>query len=205
LRCPVPGKQNAPNLAIALFNSLISSASRTAAVAGVQIPFWRLIPILGEAVCNDIAITVRSSQQLTPIQSSRYRLCAVLSARKILSVAIICARVNSSVSPGRTKQALTETGTASRGGPEKRGTHGAGNPGWLWIQPRRINGEGCPQASEPHFAHIPTIRQWKLASLPKHLSVDEVDRTLATCEKSPVGKRVRSNLRSPALRVSSEV
>ena len=34
---------------------------------------------------------------------------------------------------------------------------------------------------------VPTIRQWKLASLPKHLSVDEVDRTLATCdEESPV-------------------
>ena len=37
---------------------------------------------------------------------------------------------------------------------------------------------------------VPTIRQWKLASLPKHLSVDEVDRTLATCDKtSAVGKR----------------
>lgn len=42
---------------------------------------------------------------------------------------------------------------------------------------------------------VPTIRQWKLASLPKHLSVDEVDRTLATCdEKSPVGKRDRAIL-----------
>lgn len=42
---------------------------------------------------------------------------------------------------------------------------------------------------------VPTIRQWKLASLPKHLSVDEVDRTLATCdEESPVGKRDRAVL-----------
>ena len=42
---------------------------------------------------------------------------------------------------------------------------------------------------------VPTIRQWKLASLPKHLSVDEVDRTLATCdEQSPVGKRDRAIL-----------
>ena len=39
---------------------------------------------------------------------------------------------------------------------------------------------------------VPTIRQWKLASLPKHLSADEVDRTLATCdEQSPAGKRDR--------------
>ena len=37
---------------------------------------------------------------------------------------------------------------------------------------------------------VPTIRRWKLASLPKHLSAEEVDRTLKTCdEKSPVGKR----------------
>lgn len=42
---------------------------------------------------------------------------------------------------------------------------------------------------------VPTIRQWKLAPLPKHLSVDEVDRTLATCdEESPVGKRDRAIL-----------
>lgn len=42
---------------------------------------------------------------------------------------------------------------------------------------------------------VPTIRQWKLASLPKHLSVDEVDRTLATCDnESPVGKRDRAVL-----------
>ena len=42
---------------------------------------------------------------------------------------------------------------------------------------------------------VPTIRQWKLASLPKHLSVDEVDRTLATCDaQSPVGKRDRAIL-----------
>jgi integrase len=42
---------------------------------------------------------------------------------------------------------------------------------------------------------VPTIRQWKLASLPKHLSVEEVDRTLATCDKeSPVGKRDRAVL-----------
>jgi len=42
---------------------------------------------------------------------------------------------------------------------------------------------------------VPTIRQWKLASLPKHLSVEEVDRTLATCdEQSPVGKRDRAVL-----------
>jgi len=40
---------------------------------------------------------------------------------------------------------------------------------------------------------VPTIRQWKLASLPKHLSAEEVDRTLETCdEKSPVGKRDRA-------------
>lgn len=37
---------------------------------------------------------------------------------------------------------------------------------------------------------VPTIGQWKLVSLPKHLSTDEVDRTLATCdETSPAGKR----------------
>ena len=42
---------------------------------------------------------------------------------------------------------------------------------------------------------VPTIRQWKLASLPKHLSAEEVDRTLKTCdEKSPVGKRDRAIL-----------
>jgi len=42
---------------------------------------------------------------------------------------------------------------------------------------------------------VPTIRQWKLASLPKHLSVEDVDRTLATCdEQSPVGKRDRAIL-----------
>ena|SRR5665213_315138 len=42
---------------------------------------------------------------------------------------------------------------------------------------------------------VPTIRQWKLASLPKHLSVEEVDRTLTTCdEQSPVGKRDRAIL-----------
>ena len=42
---------------------------------------------------------------------------------------------------------------------------------------------------------VPTIRQWKLAPLPKHLSVDEVDRTMATCdESSPVGKRDRAIL-----------
>lgn len=42
---------------------------------------------------------------------------------------------------------------------------------------------------------VPAIRQWKLASLPKHLSVEEVDRTLATCdEKSPVGLRDRAIL-----------
>lgn len=39
---------------------------------------------------------------------------------------------------------------------------------------------------------VPTIRQWKLASLPKHLSAEEVDRCLATCdEQSPAGKRDR--------------
>jgi len=42
---------------------------------------------------------------------------------------------------------------------------------------------------------VPTIRQWKLASLPKHLTAEEVDRTLATCDKqSPVGKRDRAIL-----------
>jgi site-specific recombinase XerD len=42
---------------------------------------------------------------------------------------------------------------------------------------------------------VPTIRQWKLASLPKHLSMEQVDRTLATCDKqSPVGLRDRAVL-----------
>jgi site-specific recombinase XerD len=42
---------------------------------------------------------------------------------------------------------------------------------------------------------VPTIRQWKLASLPKHLSVEEVERTLGTCnEQSPVGRRDRAIL-----------
>jgi integrase/recombinase XerD len=42
---------------------------------------------------------------------------------------------------------------------------------------------------------VPTIRQWKLAPLPKHLSAEEVDRLLATCdEKSPVGRRDRAIL-----------
>ena len=42
---------------------------------------------------------------------------------------------------------------------------------------------------------VPTIRQWKLASLPKHLTTEEVDRTLTTCDKqSPVGKRDRAIL-----------
>ena len=42
---------------------------------------------------------------------------------------------------------------------------------------------------------VPTIRQWKLASLPKHLSMEEVDRTLATYdEQSAVGKRDRAIL-----------
>jgi integrase/recombinase XerD len=42
---------------------------------------------------------------------------------------------------------------------------------------------------------VPTIRQWKLAALPKHLSTEEIDRTLATCdEKTPVGQRDRAIL-----------
>ena len=42
---------------------------------------------------------------------------------------------------------------------------------------------------------VPTIRQWKLASLPKHLATEEVDRTLATCDQqSPGGKRDRAIL-----------
>jgi len=42
---------------------------------------------------------------------------------------------------------------------------------------------------------VPTIRQWKLASLPRHLSAEDVDRALATCdEQSPVGKRDRAIL-----------
>jgi len=42
---------------------------------------------------------------------------------------------------------------------------------------------------------VPTIRQWKLASLPKHLSVEDVERTLATCnQQSPIGKRDRAIL-----------
>lgn len=42
---------------------------------------------------------------------------------------------------------------------------------------------------------VPTIRQWKLASLPKHLSLEQVDRTLATCdEQSPIGLRDRAIL-----------
>jgi len=42
---------------------------------------------------------------------------------------------------------------------------------------------------------VPTIRHLKLAALPKHLSAEEVDRTLATCdENSPVGQRDRAIL-----------
>ena len=42
---------------------------------------------------------------------------------------------------------------------------------------------------------VPTIRQWKLASLPRHLSAEDVDRALATCdEQSPVGRRDRAIL-----------
>lgn len=37
---------------------------------------------------------------------------------------------------------------------------------------------------------VPTIRQWKLASLPKHLSVEQTDQTLSTCdERTSVGRR----------------
>ena len=50
---------------------------------------------MGEAGGNDIAISVKSSQQLSHIQSSRYCLYDVISARKIHSVAIFCAGVNS--------------------------------------------------------------------------------------------------------------
>ncbi|MBL8229549.1 MAG: tyrosine-type recombinase/integrase [Bryobacterales bacterium] len=42
---------------------------------------------------------------------------------------------------------------------------------------------------------VPTIRQWKLASLPRHLSMEQVDQTLATCEEnSAVGLRDRAIL-----------
>jgi site-specific recombinase XerD len=42
---------------------------------------------------------------------------------------------------------------------------------------------------------VPTIRQWKLASLPKHLSMEQVNLTLATCDRqSPVGLRDRAIL-----------
>lgn len=42
---------------------------------------------------------------------------------------------------------------------------------------------------------IPAIRQWKLASLPKHLSIEEVNQTLTTCEgQSPVHRRNRAIL-----------
>jgi site-specific recombinase XerD len=42
---------------------------------------------------------------------------------------------------------------------------------------------------------VPTIRQWKLGSLPKHLTIEQVDRTVATCdEQSPVGRRDRAIL-----------
>jgi len=50
-----------------------------------------------------------------------------------------------------------------------------------------VGGHGLPAGV---IGAVPTIRQWKLASLPKHLSPEEVERTLATCNKqSPVGQR----------------
>jgi integrase/recombinase XerD len=42
---------------------------------------------------------------------------------------------------------------------------------------------------------IPAIRQWKLASLPKHLSIEQVNQTMATCYgQSPVHRRDRAIL-----------
>jgi len=42
---------------------------------------------------------------------------------------------------------------------------------------------------------VPTVRQWKLASLPRYLSVEQVERTLASCDaRSPVGVRDRAIL-----------
>lgn len=42
---------------------------------------------------------------------------------------------------------------------------------------------------------VPTIRQWKLASLPKYLSTEQVEQTMATCDtQSPVGLRDRAIL-----------
>lgn len=46
----------------------------------------------------------------------------------------------------------------------------------------------------PIDAAVPTIRQWKLASLPKYLSDDDVRRVLATCDTTPVGRRDRAIL-----------
>lgn len=42
---------------------------------------------------------------------------------------------------------------------------------------------------------VPTIRQWKLAELPKYVTEDEVARVLASCEATPLGRRDRAILR----------
>ena len=42
---------------------------------------------------------------------------------------------------------------------------------------------------------VPTIRQWKLAALPKYVTADEVSRVLASCAATPVGLRDRAILR----------
>ena len=42
---------------------------------------------------------------------------------------------------------------------------------------------------------IPTIRQWKLAALPRYLSEEEVSRVLAACPGTPVGCRNRAILK----------
>ena len=42
---------------------------------------------------------------------------------------------------------------------------------------------------------VPTIRQWKLAELPKYVTEDEVARVLASCEATPVGRRDRAILK----------
>jgi site-specific recombinase XerD len=44
-------------------------------------------------------------------------------------------------------------------------------------------------------AAIPTLAQWRLAALPRHLGVEEVERVIASCDRtSPVGRRNRAML-----------
>jgi len=42
---------------------------------------------------------------------------------------------------------------------------------------------------------VPTIRQWKLAELPKYLTENEVGQILSSCEDTPVGRRDRAILK----------